>query len=93
MGVFKKAEHKEETRRLNKIINKAYRWIPDFADMLNIENICQSIGHTLSDFTTLRSVKAILFSGEHSRWFSAHNIPIKIVRDISVPLKSGRVNN
>lgn len=82
----KEAEHKEEKNNLNYIINTAYRWYPDFANLLRLERLVKQIGLSAMDFAELIKGKVLnftrqLFSSEHNRWFATDNTPLQILRD------------
>ena len=82
----KEAEHKEEKNNLNYIINTAYRWYPDFANLLRLERLAKQIGLSAMDFSELIKGKVLnftgrLFSSEHNRWFATDNTPLQILRD------------
>ena len=82
----KEAEHKEEKNNLNYIINTAYRWYPDFANLLRLERLAKQIGLSAMDFAELIKGKVLnftgrLFSSEHNRWFATDNTPLQILRD------------
>lgn len=69
----REAEHKEEISTLNSITNKAYRWLPHFADLLRIERICKQIGLSATEFATIFTGKVLNFTGRlfstgHKRW-------------------------
>lgn len=68
----KEAEHKEEKNNLNYIINTAYRWYPDFANLLRLERLAKQIGLSAMDFAEQIKGKVLnfagrLFSSEHNR--------------------------
>ena len=82
----KEAEHKEEKNNLNYIINTAYRWYPDFANLLRLERLAKQIGLSAMDFAELIKGKVLnftgrLFSSEHNRWFATDNTHLQILRD------------
>ena len=79
-------EHKEEKNNLNYIINTAYRWYPDFANLLRLERLAKQIGLSAMDFAELIKGRVLnftgrLFSSEHNRWFATDNTPLQILRD------------
>lgn len=82
----KEAEHKEEKNNLNYIINTAYRWYPDFANLLRLERLAKQIGLSAMDFAELIKGRLLnftgrLFSSEHNRWFATDNTLLRILRD------------
>ena len=82
----KEAEHKEEKNNLNYIINTAYRWYPDFANLLRLERLAKQIGLSAMEFAELIKGKVLnftgrLFSSEHNRWFATDNTSLQILRD------------
>lgn len=68
------------------IINTAYCWYPDFANLLRLERLAKQIGLSAMDFAELIKGKVLnftgrLFSSEHNRWFASDNTPLQILRD------------
>lgn len=82
----REAEHKNEIKILNSMINTAHRWYPDFADLLRLERLAKQIGLSAIEFAELIKGKVLnftgrLFSSEHNRWFATNNTPLQILRN------------
>ncbi len=82
----REAEHKNEIKILNSMINTAHRWYPDFADLLRLERLAKQIGLSAIEFAELIKGKVLnftgrLFSSEHNRWFATDNTPLQILRN------------
>ena len=82
----REAEHKNEIKILNSMINTAHRWYPDFADFLRLECLAKQIGLSAIEFAELIKGKVLnftgrLFSSEHNRWFATDNTPLQILRN------------
>lgn len=66
-------EKKKENRRLESIIAKAYRWFPQFPELLQLERDSVHMGITSQEFSEMVKGKIISFSGKlfsqwHRRW-------------------------
>lgn len=77
-------KEREEQKKLEAIISKAYRWFPQFSDLLQLENTGLKLGLSSQQFTemvrgNIVSFTGKLFSQHHKRWFDVkmQNISIE----------------
>lgn len=77
------AEHHKEVSRLNRIIQKAFTWIPLLKELFRMEKMCRLIGFTPEQTAILISGSPLEYSGklrsqEHGRDFTANRVVAQI---------------
>ena len=77
------AEHHKEVSRLNRIIEKAFTWIPLLKELFRMEKICRLIGFTAEQTATLVVGIPLHYSGklhseEYSRSFTADRVLVQV---------------
>lgn len=77
------AEHNKEVPRLNRIIQKAFTWIPLLKELFRMEKMCRLIGFTAEQTVTLVVGTPLQYSGklhseEHSRSFTADRVLVQV---------------
>lgn len=80
------AEHHKEVSRLNRIIQKAFTWIPLLKELFRMEKVCHLIGFTSEQTATLITGTPLEYSGklhseEHGRDFTVNRIVAQIGTD------------
>lgn len=77
------AEHHKEVSRLNRIIQKAFTWIPLLKELFRMEKMCRLIGFTAEQTATLVVGSPLEYSGklnseEHKRSFAADRVLVQV---------------
>ena len=76
-------EHHKEVSRLNRIIQKAFTWIPLLKELFRMEKMCRLIGFTAEQTATLVVGTPLEYSGEfhseeHKRSFTADRVLVQV---------------
>lgn len=77
------AEHHKEVSRLNRIIQKAFTWIPLLKELFRMEKMCRLIDFTAEQTATLVVGSPLEYSGklhseEHKRSFAADRVLVQV---------------
>ena len=76
---------KIEQQRLESIIAKAYRWFPQFPELLQLEKVGLNIGISAQQFTEMVKGNIISFTGKlfskyHKKWFDVEQQNLSIAK-------------
>ena len=79
-------QHQQEVTNLKRILDKAYKWFPNFKRFLNMERECLECGFSMEQTDKLLYGQTINYSGwlhsnEYRRNALADNVTAQVIRD------------